>query len=94
MSWALCSVPFFFQFVPQFKDLDFDLAFAIVFENALVRLSLSVAQAVEVFGVGRSAVARLDVGEVALDVARGAGAARRGEADVVRHVDELCWERS
>ena len=76
---------FLLKLIPQLKDLDLNLAFAIVLEDSLVGLPLLVPQAVEVFGVGSAVFARLDVGEVALDVSRSATAARRGKADVVRH---------
>lgn len=78
-------VPFVFKLVPQLEDLDLDRPLAVVLEDAAVGLALPVAQAVEVLGVGRGAVARPEVREVALDVARGARAAWGGEADVVGH---------
>lgn len=81
-------LPFVFELVTQFKDFDLDLSLAVVLQDALVRLSLLMTQAVEVFGVWRGAVARFDVCEVALDVARGAGASRGGKAYVVRHGGE------
>ena len=40
---------------------------------------------IEVFWVRSEVVAGLEVGEIALDVAGGAAAARGGEADVGRH---------
>lgn len=82
------SLPFIFELVTQFKDFDLYLSLAVVLQDALVRLSLPVTQAVEVFGVGRGAVARFDVCEVALDVARGAGASRGGKAYIVGHGGE------
>ena len=41
-------------------------------EDFLVRLPLSVSYAVEVFGIWGEVVAGFEVGEIALDVARGA----------------------
>lgn len=85
------NVPLFLELVAQFKDFDLDLALALVLQQALVGLAQTV---LWTFGVAwrvRShVVARLHVGEVALDVARGARPAGGREADVVGHVC-CCW---
>ena len=58
-------------------------------QNLLVGLALLVLQCAVVFWVGREVVARFQVGEVALDVAGGAGASGGSEADVGRHAGDL-----
>lgn len=63
------DAPLLLELVAQLKDLDLDLALAVVLEYALVWLALPVAQAVEVFWVGRGAVAGPNVRQVSLDVA-------------------------
>lgn len=81
------GVPFIFQLVAEFKDLDFHLALAVVLEQALVRRARAVGL-VQVVGAPRvrgGRVARALEGEVALHVAGGAAAAGGGEADVVGH---------
>ena len=80
------NVPFLLELVLQINDLELDFALRVVLEDVLVRLAQPVAL-LKVLRVGRGvvAVARPHVGEVALDVARGAAAARRREADVAGH---------
>lgn len=83
MAWR---APFVLELVPERKDLDFDLALAVVLQQPLVRLPLLVSQAVQVPRVRRAEVARLLKGQVALHVAGRPAAARRREADVIGHV--------
>lgn len=73
-----------FELVPQVKDLDFDLAQAVVLEDFGVGLALAVFEGVGGVG-GEGGVAGAEVGEVALDVAGGAGATGGGEPDVGGH---------
>ena len=74
---------FLLELIPQLKDLDLYLPLPVMFQDTLVRLALLVSQTVEVFGVRGGMVARLDMGEVALDVARSATASRCRETNVV-----------
>ena len=83
MGWTSVNALFLLQLVPQLKDLDLHLALAVVIEDSLVGLALLVSKAVKVLGVRRAVVAGLHVCEAALDVARGATATGRGQADVV-----------
>lgn len=76
---------FLLEFVTQLKDLDFDFALAIVFENVLVRLTLAVPKKIVILVVGCSGVARLEVGKIALNIARGTTTTRCGKSDVGRH---------
>lgn len=88
-------VLFFFKLVPQVKDLNFDLALAVMLQDPLVWLPLLVSQAIEVFGIRSAVVARLDLSKVALDVARGATATGSVETNVIRHYRVgrvLCFE--
>lgn len=84
---------FLFEFVAQLKDLDFDLTLPVVLEDALVGLTLPVAEAVDVTAgrVRGGRVARPHLCQVALDVAGGAAAPGRREADVVRHGLFAVW---
>ena len=63
----------------------------------LVWLSLSVLQRVVVFGIWRKVVAGFEMGEIALDVARGTGASWSCETDVGRHGEYVAakeiWEK-
>lgn len=79
------KVLFLLELVAQLKNLDFDFALTVVFENVLVWLALAVLEKIAIFRVGSGGVARLEVGKVALDVARGATAAWSRETDIGRH---------
>lgn len=79
------DVLFLLELVAQLENLDFNLALAVMFENVLVGLALAVLEKIAVLGIGSGGVARLEMGEVALDIARGATAAWSREADVGRH---------
>lgn len=78
------------EFITQLEDFDFDFALAIVFENVFVRLTLAVPEKIVVLGVWRSGVARLEMGQVALNIARGTTTARCRESDVGRHDEGDC----
>lgn len=69
------DILFLLKLVAQLKNLDFDLALAIMFKNILVGLALAVLEKIAILRVGSGGVAWLEVGKVALDVARGATAA-------------------
>lgn len=79
---------FFLEFIAQLEDLDFNLALAIVLKNVFVRLTLAVPKKIGVLGVWRSGVARLEVGKIALNIARGTTTARGRESDVGRHYED------
>lgn len=85
---------FIFELIAQVEHLHFNLPFSVVLENSLVGLPLLVAQRIEVLGVGVRVLARLHVRKIALDIARGSAAARRGETDVVGHDDACDWTTS
>lgn len=76
---------FLLKLVAQLENLDFDLALAIMLENFLVGLALAVSEKIVVLVVGSSGVAWLEMGQVALDIARGATAAGSRESNVGRH---------
>lgn len=54
-------------------------------QDVLVRLPLPMLDTVQIFRVRGEVIARAEMREVALDVARGAAAAGGGEADVGGH---------
>jgi hypothetical protein len=87
------NVLFLLELVAQLENLDLDFALAIMFENLLVGLALAVSEKIVVLVVGSSGIARLEMGQVALDIARGTTAAGSRKSDVGRHddCDDLMW---
>jgi hypothetical protein len=88
------NIPFVLQSVAEFEDLNLYLALAVVLEDFFVGLALALFDGVvlvAICAVGFRVLARSEVGEVALDVAGGAGAAGGAEADIVGC--HLCVER-
>jgi hypothetical protein len=79
-------IPFILQSVSQLEDLHLNFPAAVVLQNFLVRLALSVLEVVVVFGVGSGVVAVLQQGQIALDVARRTATPWGRETDVGRHV--------
>lgn len=80
------NIPFLLELVAQLKNFYFHLTLAVMLQDSLVGLALDVAHAVKVLlaGVGGGpVVARAEVRQVALHVARGPATSGRGEADVV-----------
>lgn len=80
--------PLILQQIPQLKDLKLNLTLPIVLQDILIRLPLAVLQAVQVSGVGFAVVARLEVRQVALDIAGRATSSRGIKTNVGRH----SWE--
>jgi hypothetical protein len=74
-----------FELDAQLHAAHFDAALAFVLQNRCIRLRVSHVGGGRGGGFGEGIVARSDVGEVALDVAVGARAARRLEANTVVH---------
>jgi hypothetical protein len=83
MAWP--DLPFFLQVIPHLKHLDFNPALALVLQHLRVRVALAVPGRIVDAVWGAALVARLQMRQVSLDVARGAAAARGREADVRGH---------
>jgi hypothetical protein len=85
------AILFFLQLITQLKDLDLNLALAIMFKDVLVGLALTVSEKVVVLGVGSGGVARLEMRKVALNVSRSTTSAWCRETDVGRHDECDGW---
>ena len=79
------DVLFLLELVAQLENLDFDLALSVMFKDVLVWLALAVLEKIAILRVGSGGVARLEMGEVALDITRGTTAAWSRKADVGGH---------
>lgn len=86
---ARFDIPLVLQAIPQLEDFDFNPPLAIMLQDFRVWLSLTVLERLERVAVWVGLIPNAESGEVALDIARGAGAARRGETNIGRHVDEV-----
>jgi hypothetical protein len=76
------NIPFIFQAIPQLENLDLYISLAVMLQNLLVGLPLSMLQVVEVGGVRFSLVAGPQMCKVALHISGCTGAAGGRQSDV------------